>query len=316
MITLTQLEYIVKVAELGHFGKSAQACHVSQPTLSMQIAKVEDYYNIKIFDRERTPIAVTEAGQELVKQARHILHGAHHFDHIAKSQGQELQGDYTLGVIPTVAPYLLPFFLKNISNTYPKVNFIIKELTTAQILAGLDDGTVDGGILATPLKIAHVIEIPLMTDPFYLYINESETLASKSKITFGDLVQKQVWVLGEGHCFRDQMLDICNIKKRHDVLKNVHFESGSFETLMGLIDKAGGFTLIPELVVRQLDENRKNKTRAFKNPVPSREISLIHTKNQYKKNMTEKFAELIMKSLPQDKKVKREKSCHVVPPIL
>jgi LysR family hydrogen peroxide-inducible transcriptional activator len=298
-LTLTQLEYLVALDQHRHFGKAAKACHVSQPTLSMQLQKLEAELGVALFDRSLQPLLPTADGEPLIAQARVVLSEARRLANLSKEDQKEVKGELRLGVIPTVAPYLIPLFIEHMANTYPKLNLLIDELQTDQILSALDQERIDVGLLATPLKVEGLEEEKLFLEPFYLYVNTAHPLAKKKYISEEDLDGSEMWLLTEGHCLRSQILRFCSLRSSRPVLKNVRFEAGNLETLQRLVESGSGYTLIPWLAAQR---NHPDNTvfRPFKSPAPQRQISLVWRRAQLKRRAISALAQTIQACLPQE----------------
>jgi LysR family hydrogen peroxide-inducible transcriptional activator len=269
------------VAEYKNFTLAAEKCFVTQPTLSMQIQKVEEELGIQIFDRSKKPIQLTEIGQKIVNQAKNIVNEADRIQDIVDQQKGFIGGEFRLGIIPTIMPTLLPMFLNNFIKKYPKVKLIIEELTTQDIITKLNNGHIDAAIAATPLNEEKIKEIVLYFEPFVAYIPENNANYNKKEIEVADLNIDEILLLQDGHCFRDGILNLCKNTSNPD--KN-HFqlESGSFETLIKLANEGLGITLLPYLHTLDLNEKDQAKLRHFKEPKPAREVSLIYPKNELK----------------------------------
>ncbi|CAM4046921.1 LysR substrate-binding domain-containing protein [Flavobacterium weaverense] len=280
-MTITQLKYVLAVAEHKNFTLAAEKCFVTQPTLSMQIQKIEEELSIQIFDRTKKPIQLTDIGQKIVNQAKNIVIEADRIQDIVEQQKGFIGGEFRLGIIPTIMPTLLPMFLNNFIKKYPKVKLIIEELNTDEIITKLNNGHLDAAIAATPLLEEKIKEIVLYYEPFVAYIPESHHNFQKEEIEISDLNLDEILLLQDGHCFRDGILNLCKNNPRSD---KGHFqlESGSFETLIKLADEGLGTTLLPYLHTLDLKENDKLKLRHFKEPKPAREVSLIFPKNELK----------------------------------
>lgn len=280
-MTITQLQYVLAVAEYKNFTLAAEKCFVTQPTLSMQIQKVEEELGIQIFDRSKKPIQLTEIGQKIVNQAKNIVNEADRIQDIVDQQKGFIGGEFRLGIIPTIMPTLLPMFLNNFIKKYPKVKLIIEELTTQDIITKLNNGHIDAAIAATPLNEEKIKEIVLYFEPFVAYIPENNANYNKKEIEVADLNIDEILLLQDGHCFRDGILNLCKNTSNPD--KN-HFqlESGSFETLIKLANEGLGITLLPYLHTHDLNEKDQAKLRHFKEPKPAREVSLIYPKNELK----------------------------------
>ena len=281
IMTITQLQYVLAVAEHKNFTLAAEKCFVTQPTLSMQIQKVEEELNIQIFDRTKKPIQLTDIGQKIVNQAKNIVNEADRMKDIVEQQKGFIGGEFKLGIIPTVMPTLLPMFLNTFVKKYPKVKLIIEELNTDDIILRLKNGNLDAAIAATPLNEEKLKEIVIYYEPFVAYIPEKHRIADKKEIEVSDLNLDEILLLQDGHCFRDGILNLC---KNQDVApaNNFQIQSGSFETLIKLADEGLGLTLLPYLHTLDLKEKDKLKLKHFKDPKPAREISLIFPKTELK----------------------------------
>jgi LysR family hydrogen peroxide-inducible transcriptional activator len=312
MITVTQLEYVLAVDRFRNFGKAAKACFVTQPTLSMQLKKLEDELGFPIFDRTKKPILPTEGGRAVVDQARIVVDEWKRLSLLgSKGEGKELSGELRIAVIPTLAPYWIPLFLGEFAKTYPKVKLRIDELQTSQILQALASDEIDAGLLVTPLGNPALQETPIFYEPFYLWVRKDHELASRVKVAEGDLDGSQIWLLNEGHCFRNQMIQICSLSKKKTILKNVIFESGNLETLKRLVEGSGGYTLIPHLALpEKLPKNIEVK--AFRKPIPSREVSLVYRRLQWKTPLIEAFRKVLDHSVPESLRGLKKSDLEVV----
>lgn len=280
-MTITQLQYVLAVAEHKNFTLAAEKCFVTQPTLSMQIQKIEEELSILIFDRSKKPIALTDIGQKIVNQAKNIVNEADRIKDIVEQQKGFIGGEFRLGIIPTIMPTLLPMFLNNFIKKYPKVKLIIEELNTDEIITRLKNGHLDAAIAATPLAEEKIKEVVLYFEPFVAYIPEGHKAFNKTEIEVDDLNLDEILLLQDGHCFRDGILNLCKNVSQNDT-NHFRLESGSFETLIKLADEGLGTTLLPYLHTLELKEKDKLKLRHFKEPKPAREVSLIFPKTELK----------------------------------
>ena len=291
-MTITQLQYVLAVAEYQNFTLAAEKSFVTQPTLSMQVQKLEDELGVLIFDRSKKPIKITEAGKKIVAQAKNIVNEAERIHDIVDQEKGFIGGEYTLGIIPTVMPTLLPMFLKAFINRYPKVHLIIKEQSTESLIRNIQDGHLDAGIAATPLEIEFIKEWPLYYEPFVAYIPPSHRLGKAESLDPGDLDINDILLLEDGHCFREGVINLCKSSRNHP---GEHFElqSGSFETLINLANEGLGMTLLPYLNTLELDDRKKSYLKRFRKPSPAREVSLIYHKSELKIQITEALREVI-----------------------
>ena len=285
-MTITQLKYVLSVAEYQNFTVAAEHSFVTQPTLSMQIQKLEDELGVKIFNRSKKPIELTEVGIKIVEQAKVIVDESNRILDIVHQQKGYIGGEFKLGIIPTVMPTLLPMFLQNFTKKYPKVKLIIEELTTEDIIRKLTDGHIDAAIAATPLENEAIKERPLYYEPFVGLIPQNHRLFNNKQITAEELEIEDILLLEDGHCFKDSILNLCRNHKI-DNKKGFQLESGSFDTLINLSKEGLGMTLLPYLHTLDLNDVEKTHLREFTNPPPAREVSLIYHKSQLKMQLIE-----------------------------
>lgn len=305
-MTLVQLEYIVAVDTYRSFVGAAEKCFVTQPTLSMQVQKLEEMLNVKIFDRSKQPVVPTEIGAQLISQARVILQESHKIKEIINSQQQDIVGELRIGIIPTVAPYLLPQVISTMMEKYPDLKLLIWEYTTEDIIHHLKTGVLDCGIMATPFGDPATEELPLYYESFVTYISKNSKLFKKKNIDPEDLEEENIWLLNEGHCMRSQVLNICRTTKDNR-LQGLTYHTGSVETLIRMVDRNDGATLVPELALAELTNKQLSKVRTFKSPEPVREISLVTHKNFIKKRMLNAFREEILAVIPKTMKQRKKK---------
>jgi LysR family hydrogen peroxide-inducible transcriptional activator len=314
MPTLTQLEYVIAVDKLKHFGRAAESCHVSQPSLSAQIQKVEEELSVTIFDRSKKPILTTDLGLKVIEQAKRVLLEHHRLMNLQLNTNK-VQGRFHLAVIPTLSSYIVPLFVESFSKKYPDVELTISENKTSNILTLLHEDKIDAGLLVTPIEDDRIQERNLFLEPFYAFVADSHQFINKTSIADTDLEGKTLWLLNEGHCFRNQVLEICGFKNKNQVLNNVTFESGNLETLKNLIRQGQGYTLLPHLATFNLSKEEKLKNlKPFKKPVPSRQVSLIYTRKFNKEKIIEAMSSEILLNLPEDLK-KLKKTNHEIIPI-
>ncbi|WP_298904084.1 LysR substrate-binding domain-containing protein [uncultured Psychroserpens sp.] len=280
-MTITQLHYVLAIAEHKNFTKAAEKCFVTQPTLSTQIQKLEDELDILIFDRSKKPIELTDVGKKIVQQAKNIVDESDRIQDIVDQQKGFIGGEFKIGIIPTIMPTLLPMFLKTFIKKYPKVKLKIEELTTEEIITRIADGHLDAAIAATPLEHDTIKERVLYYEPFVGYIPDDHRLKDKKKIDVSDLDINDMLLLEDGHCFRDGVINLCKAFKTHEDDK-FQLESGSIETLVKLSNEGLGMTLLPYLNTLDLNEKMSNKLHHFNAPSPAREVSIIYHKSELK----------------------------------
>jgi LysR family hydrogen peroxide-inducible transcriptional activator len=258
----------------------------------MQIQKLEDELSVKIFNRSKKPIELTQVGEKIVKQAKVIVDESNRILDIVHQQKGYIGGEFKLGIIPTVMPTLLPMFLQSFTKKYPKVKLIIEELTTEDIIRKLTDGHIDAAIAATPLENEAIKERPLYYEPFVGLIPQNHRLFNKKQITADELEVEDILLLEDGHCFKDSILNLCRNHKI-DNKKGFQLESGSFDTLIKLSKEGLGMTLLPYLHTLDLNDVDKKHLREFTSPPPAREVSLIHHKSQLKMQLIEALQKTI-----------------------
>lgn len=299
-MTLTQLEYALAVYKHRHFGRAAESCHVTQPTLSMQLQKLEDDLGVILFDRSKNPITPTQDGEQVIKQAQNVIQEYKKIYQVIDQNQKDLVGDFRLGVIPTLSPFLIPLFAASFCRKYPKVNLYIDEHKTEDILTLLEKDELDAGLLVTPLYQDNLIERSLFNEPFYLFASSDGPLMAKTLIKESDLKSEGLWLLTEGHCMRNQMTKICAMKDHTHQGGNLHFESGNIETLINMVIESGGYTLIPHLALKGLSPAKKKMVKSFQGPVPSREVSIVHRRIFLKERHIDALEKEILMSLPKD----------------
>ena len=297
-MTLQQLEYILAVARYGHFGRAAEACNVTQPTLSAMIGKLEEEIGAKLFDRNRQPICPTPVGERVVQQAREVLEQANSIKDIVLEEKQSLGGVFRVGILPTIAPYLLPRFFPQMMKKYPTLDIRVREMKTYQIKDALLQGDIDAGILATIEGLEEYEQTSLFYEKYIGYVSREDALFKKEVIRTADVASsRELWLLDEGHCFRDQMVRFCQMKSSQT--SQLAYNLGSMETFMRMVESGMGITFIPELAEMQLSEPQKELVRPFAIPIPTRELILITNKNFIRKTLLDTVVKEIKASVPK-----------------
>lgn len=310
-MTLTQLEYIIAVDTYRHFAEAAAYCYVTQPTLSMQIQKLEKETGVKIFDRSKQPVLPTENGTLIIEHARKILAERNALKEMIESKSGIISGELRIGIIPTLAPYLLPLFIYSFTKKYPQVQLHVTELTTEYILSRLKDGRIDVGILVTPLQEMGIKEEPLFYEEMVAYVSKENTAYKKTFMLPKDIDPAKLWLLEEGHCFRSQILNLCELRVNNREGGHFEYESGSLETLRRMVELYDGITILPELATLEMTEKQQEHLRYFKHPSPVREVSLVTHRTFVKRRLVEALKQQILLSVPE--KVKKNKNILVVP---
>ena len=300
-MTLTQLNYILAVDRCRNFAQAAKECFVTQPTLSMQVQKLEDYLQIIIFDRSKSPVEPTPMGKKVLEYARKVMQGANELEELSKSLRGEVSGEYILGIIPTLAPYTLPLFAKEFIEAYPKVELKIYEYQTEEIIKLLKEGKIDGAILATPLEVKEIKEELLFYEPFKIFLSPGHPLLKKKNLEEKDLDIREAWLLKEGHCMRVQALHLCQYRKAEGN-RPLFFEAGSLETLVNMVKSANGFTVLPYLACVNMPKADQELLRDFKQNVPVREISFVTGPMAMKLSIDKALVKVILKNVPKELK--------------
>jgi LysR family hydrogen peroxide-inducible transcriptional activator len=308
-MTITQLKYIVAVDNHRHFAKAAEACFVTQPTLSMQLQKLEEELDILIFDRSKHPIVPTPLGAKILDQARSVLYEAQVLEQMAKKIGGKFEGQLNLAVIPTVAPTLLPRFIPEFSQKYPDIKLTIEELKTEDMIEALRQDRIDVGIAATPLIEKGIEELPLYYEPFMAFVPEYHSMVNDEFLLASELNANNMLLLNEGHCFRSSVLKICQTDLQED--QRINMESGNFDTLVKLAHRGLGMTLLPYLNTLDLAAKFKKGIKPIAEPTPTREISMLYTRTQLKQEWIQAMAAVIQSTLPENL---LEKSDHIISP--
>ncbi len=283
-----------------HFGKAAGECFVTQPTLSMMIRNLEEELGIRIFDRSRQPVIPTEAGEAVIAQAKVIVRETERLTELISELKGEIKGELRMGIIPTVATYLLPLFLNSFLKKYPLLKIKISELTTQQIIDQLRSHHLDLGILATPLNNELLKEQPIYYEQFLVYASRDEKMMRKKYLLPGDIDPNHLWLLEEGHCLRTQVLNLCELRRKGLKSSNLEYEAGSIETLKKMVDINHGVTILPELAINELSEKDREFVRHFKPPVPVREISIVTYRHFVKQRIVTILKEEICQAVPAE----------------
>jgi LysR family hydrogen peroxide-inducible transcriptional activator len=304
-MNIQQLQYLLAVDDLRHFARAADRCNVTQPTLSMMIRKLEDELDVRIFDRGKSPVEPTVHGEEIIRRARQILADVDQLYEFVKSIRDEVSGEVQLAIIPTLAPYLLPLFLPTFVDRYPKLKIVIRELVTPDIIHTLKSGEIDIGLLATPLHDPRLVEHPIFHEEFYAYTSNDNKASNKKYLLPKDIDLRKLWLLEEGHCFRNQVFNLCELKARNPESDRLHYQAGSLETLKNLVDHNRGITILPHLATRDLTKSQLKKIRQFAPPRPVREISLVTNVNYARKKVLAALKAEIENCLPDDVGVKK-----------
>ncbi len=294
-MTLNQLEYVVALDTYRHFVKAAEACGVSQSTLSTLVKKLEEELDTVIFNRDAHPLFPTPAGEKLIAQARVILYNVSQFKEMSKTEKQASGGEISIAVIPTVSPYIVPKLFKRLQEDSPDIKAHIFEMQTSEILAKFSRAELDMAIMATPLEQENLLEVPLYYEKLVMYISPNEPLSNKSKIVSHEIPSEHLWMLKEGHCLRNQVLNLCEKVSNYKAI----FEAGSINTLVNIVDENGGYTVIPELHIELLQKSQQEHIRPLVNPEPVREISLVFRRDFVRERILNEIASAVKQIIPE-----------------
>lgn len=300
-MTITQMEYALAVEKFQNFRKAAGACHVSQPSLSSQIQKLEEQLGAVLFDRSRSPVKPTTIGQVLLQQMRVVVTEAYRLPELVNQEKQEVKGDLKLGIIPTIAPYLLPLFVKKMHQQYPALQLKVSELTTENCLAALDKEEIDVAVLATKEDKEKYFQETLFTEPMLLYVSDDHPYAKKKSIKVEDISVKDLWLLEEGHCLRTDIISICNLRKQlKNLPRNLEFHVGNLEAIRNLVEENSGYTLLPYISTLRLSDIQHARLKNVVDPVPSRTLNLTVRRRFLKSAAIQALKQEIMTTVPAE----------------
>ncbi len=297
-MTIQQLEYILAVDRFRHFGKAAEHCLVTQPTLSAMIQKLEEELEVKIFDRSLQPVQPTAVGRKIIDQARAVLTQSTKIKELVQEEGQSLSGVFRMAVLPTIAPYLLPRFFPKFMEDYPEIDIQMTEMKTQDVLNSLAAGKVDAAIIATAVDDKSLQAETLYYEQFLGYVSRKEPIFKNEMIRSTDISGERLWLLDEGHCFRDQLMRFCQLETVK--LHQAAYHLGSMETFMRIVEGGKGITFIPELALYQLCDQQKELVRPFAIPRPTREITLVTKKDFIRYSILKVLKDRIRKCVPKE----------------
>lgn len=298
VFSLSQLEYIVAVDTYRSFSEAAQRCYVTQPTLSMQIQKMEDLLGTTLFDRSRQPIMPTEIGRKVIDQGKVVLKESTRIEEIIATEHGEISGEFHIGVIPTVASYLLPRFLSDFQKKYPKVDLLVDEMKAERIIRLLNSDRLDAGLLVTPVGETRIVEKPLYYENFMLYLSEKHPLLENDTFLPKKITQDDLLLMNEGYTFREQVLHLCQKRPMKDKKAKSWLATSDLEILKKFVDEGQGMTVLPELMTGEFEEKYRQRVRAFQGPSPCREVSIVYTRALLKQSIIQAFTESLQSSLP------------------
>ncbi len=305
------MEYVVALDRFRHFATAAAHCYITQPTLSMQIHKLEQELGTKIFDRSKQPVVPTENGLAIIDHARRILGERDALMEMLNDRKGIISGELKVGIIPTLAPYLLPLFIRKFAKKYPGGKLIVVEMVTDLIISRLREGAIDAGILVTPLQEPGIREYTLFYEELLVYISKKNHNYKKQYVLAQDIDPQKLWLLEEGHCFRSQIMNLCELQKISKQGQSLEYEAGSIETLRRMVELSDGITILPELASMELNARQQEQLRMFKRPAPMREVSLVVHRDYVKKRLVEMLKQSIVTGIPE--KILKNRATHIVP---
>lgn len=308
-MTFNQLQYALALSKHGNFKRAAEHLEISQPALSLQVQKLEEEVGFKLFNRNVNPIEMTEDGQQFLFKAQEIVSGMKQLQNFSSDIQEDYSGKLTIGIIPTLAPFLVPLFIESLEKDYPNLQLVIKEQITEKVVNNVRNGDLDVGIISTPINIHGIKSIPLFYEQFYLYTSGDGS--GKAEYSLDDINHQELWMLDEGNCFRDQINDFCNLKMIREG-KSFIYQSNSIDALIRIVDTKGGMTILPELTSLCLNEYQEENLKTISGQAKAREISLIVTNKYDKERYIQVLEEYILKNIPGH--MKDQKNYEVVDP--
>lgn len=303
-MNLNQLEYLKELYLQGNFSRAAEKLNLTQPALSLQIQKLEEEIDFKLLDRTKRPLQFTDEGKLFYQKSLEILKSVGELKQISFEISEEVKGNLSVGIIPTLAPYLVPLFIHQLNSQFPELTLEVSELKTEEIISRLKLGNLDCGIISTPVAAAGVIFTPLFYERFYIYISENHELFKNNSIAADQLNEEEIWYLEEGNCFQNQVNSICKINRRQNNSQNLIYRSSSIESLRKIVENKKGITFLPELATITIPSEFEDLIKDFAGEQPVREISLLTLKSFSKERQVAALLKIISESIPQRMKTK------------
>jgi len=299
-MNIQQLIYAQALAKESNYGRAAKVLGISQPALSLQVKKLEEELGFKIVDRSKKKVSITEKGAVFLDRAKLVINEAQQLRVLADQLNAEYRGQLKIGIIPTLAPYLLPLFIDRLQEMYGGLKIHIKEALTEEIIEDIKAGRLDGGIISTPISSGVTFRIqPLFYEAFMLFVSSRHPLSARAEVEVSEIPFQDVWLLKEGNCFRDQVSNICEIADKTTANTHFHFESNSIESLCRIVESEGGITFLPELSTMHVSADREDLIKTLKGNKRVREVSMIYRPNHIAQQNLEVFGRMIMDSLPR-----------------
>lgn len=311
-MTIQQLEYATTLAHYKSFNVAAKSLNISQPGLSLQIKKLEESLQVQLFDRANKKVSVTPKGELILERARLLLNESSQLKQLARQLDEDLSGELRIGIIPTLAPYLLPLFINDLNETHNALKIHVEEVLTEQVIEDIKSGKIDGGIIATPISSKIKMEsIPLFYEEFKLFISPEHPLFEKDQIDIEEVPVQDIWLLKEGNCFRDQVDNICDLSRRSPEDGTFFYESNSIESLCRIVEFKGGVTFLPELTSIHFSGEQEDMVKELKGKPRVRELSLVYLPKHIRKEEMKALSAIIKKNLP--KKMLSKQSSETIP---
>lgn len=298
-MNFTQFEYLKVLVQYGSFSLAAEKLQITQPGLSLQIGKLEEELGFRLIDRRKRPLQLTPEGETFYGKAFEILKLVNDLKKVSFEIGDEIKGFLKVGIIPTLAPYLVPFFIGNLNANFTRLQIEITELKTEEIIRQIKTGTLDCGILSTPVFAVGVIFERLFYERFYTYVSDNHPQFIKKEIDINEIMEEEIWYLEEGNCFQNQVNSICKINIQKEKSKNLIYRSNSIESLRRIVENQNGITFIPELATINIPSDQEELVKSIAGITPVREISLVTTRNNPKERQISTLKESVIQSLPK-----------------
>lgn len=294
-MTLQQMEYIVALNKHRHFVLAAEACGVTQPTLSAMIQKLEEELQVKIFNRDRNNISPTSVGAKIIKQAQVALNEARRVKEVVADEAETMSGSVRIGVLPTIAPYVVPDFIYHFREAYPQMDLFVDEKASKSLLQDLRYGNLDMALTTTPIDMEGLLEVTVYVERFVAYFSNLCSKAQELMLS-GELPAEHMWILKEGHCAANGAQSFCKNKEKGNHI----YEAGSIETLVRIVDRNGGYTVVPELHLNFLTEQQRQHTAIIRNdPLAKRFVSLVVREDFVRERMLNAVLEVLKQIIPQ-----------------
>jgi len=298
-MNIAQLEYLKELHSCGSFSVAAERLGITQPALSVQIQRLEKELDYKLLDRSKRPFQFTEEGQLFYEKSVDILKQLDQLKQISVEIGEEIKGILKVGIIPTVAPYLVPLFIHQLNTEYPALQIEVSEIKTEEIISEIKMGNLDCGIISTPVSAKNVAFILLFYERFYAYISEHHPLFKKEQVNIDEIKESDIWYLNEGNCFQNQVNSVCKISHQKKSAQNLVYKSNSIESLRRIVENKKGLTFIPELATINIPAEQEELIKEFEGDQPIREISLVTAKRYTKERQVKALQKIIQQSIPK-----------------